>query len=203
MTLVRAYTRAAGYFRDDLGKVIFSTLLIGMTTLASLAQPFPLAILVDSVLQKKERVPWTHRLFLHFAPSSIIGQIVLLAAITLVLRLVQELIGLWQGYYKIVIGFNGLLRVRSDLYRKLQELSLGYHRSHPQGDAIYRVTYDTYGVLNAFNILQTIFVNAIILVCMCAIMLAMNWKLGLIAMGVMPVLFVTIKYYGKVLTVTA
>ncbi len=203
MTLARAYARAAGYFRDDLGKVIFSTILIGLTTLASLAQPFPLAILVDSVLQKKASVPWTHRLFLHFAPSSIIGQIVLLAAITLLLRLMQELIGLWQGYYKIVIGFNGLLRVRSDLYRKLQELSLGYHRSHPQGDAIYRVTYDTYGVLNAFNILQTIFVNAIILVCMCAIMLAMNWKLGLIAMGVMPVLFVTIKYYGKVLTTTA
>ncbi len=203
MTLTRAYARAARYFRDDLGMVVFSTFLVGLTTLAGLAQPFPLAILIDSVLQHKTAVPWPHRLFLHVAPQSIGGQIILLAVIMLVLRLAQELIGLWQGYYKIVIGYNGLLRVRCDLYRKLQELSLSYHRSHPQGDAIYRVAQDTYGILNAFNVLQAIFVNAIILVCMSAIMVAMNWKLGLIAVGVMPVLFLTIKYYGKVLTDTA
>ena len=154
MTLTRAYARAARYFRDDLGVVIFSTFLVGLTTLAGLAQPFPLAILIDSVLQHKTGVPWPHRLFMHFAPQSIGGQIILLAVIMLILRLAQELIGLWQGYYKIVIGYNGLLRVRCDLYRKLQELSLSYHRSHPQGDAIYRVAQDTYGILNAFNVGQ-------------------------------------------------
>ena len=92
---------------------------------------------------------------------------------------------LWQGYLKIVIGYNGhgIKRpsgVRSDLYRQLQSLSIAYHRSRPQGDAIYRISYDTYGVLNAFNVIQTIFVNSIILACLSVIMLCMNWKLGLI-----------------------
>src|SRR5437763_1634520 len=178
MTAFSAYARAARYFLPDMGKIIFSTLLIGLTTLAGLAQPFPLAILIDAVLMHKTQLPWPHRLFLSFAPTSVVGQIILLATITVLLRIVQELIGLWQGYYKIVVGYNGLLRVRCDLYRKLQELSLSYHRAHPQGDAIYRVAQDTYGILNAFNVLQTIFVNAIILVCMSAIMVAMNWKLG-------------------------
>src|SRR5665213_88617 len=203
MTVTQAYARAARYFRPDLGKIIFSTLLIGLTTLAGLAQPFPLAILIDSVLDHKPVVPWPHRVFLHFAPHSILAQIIVLAIITLLLRLFQELIGLWQGYYKIVIGYNGLLRVRCDLYRKLQELSLAYHRARKQGDAIYRISYDTNAILNAFNVLQGTFVNGIILICMSGIMLAMNWKLGLIAMSVMPVLYATIRYYGKVLTSTA
>ena len=206
MTAISAYARAARYFRPDLGKIIFSTLLIGLTTLSGLAQPFPWAILIDLVLvsnHKLGRLPWPHRLFLHIAPHSIVGQIVLLAVVTLALRVLQELIGIWQGYYKIVIGYNGLLRVRCDLYRKLQALSLAYHRSRPQGDAIYRVSYDTIGVLNAFNVMQTTFVNVIVLVCMSCIMLAMNWKLGLIAMAIMPVLFGTIKYYGKILTTSA
>ncbi len=203
MTVTAAYVRAARYFREDLGKIIFSTLLIGLTTLASLAQPFPLAILIDSVLSHKPRVPWPHRLFLHLAPTGVVGQIVLLSVITLVLRLIQELIGLWQGYYKIIIGYNGLLRVRCDLYRKLQDLSIAYHRAKPQGDAIYRVSYDSLGILAAFNVMQTTLVNGIILICMSAIMLAMNWKLGLIAMAVMPVLFGTIKYYGRILTAAA
>ncbi len=203
MTAFSAYARAARYFLPDFGKIIFSTLLIGVTTLAGLAQPFPLAILIDAVLMHKEHLPWPHRLFLHIAPTSVVGQIILLASITVVLRISQELIGLWQGYYKIVVGYNGLLRVRCDLYRKLQALSLAYHRSRPQGDAIYRVSYDTIGVLNAFNVMQATFVNSIILVCMSAIMLAMNWKLGLIAMSIMPVLYGTIKWYGKILTTSA
>ncbi|HWE04084.1 MAG TPA: ABC transporter ATP-binding protein [Tepidisphaeraceae bacterium] len=203
MSALSAYVRAARYFRRDLGKIIFSTLLVGLTTIAGLAQPFPLAILIDSVLMHKKNVPWPHRLFLHIAPGSVVGQIILLSAFTLILRLVQELIGLWQGYYKIVIGYNGLLRVRCDLYRKLQALSLAYHRARPQGDAIYRLSYDSVGILNAFNVMQATFVNSIILVCMSAIMLAMNWKLGLIAMAVMPVLYGTIKYYGRILTAAA
>ncbi|HEX4792889.1 MAG TPA: ABC transporter ATP-binding protein [Humisphaera sp.] len=203
MTVTQAYTRAARYFLGDSGKVIFSTLLVGLMTLAGLAQPFPLAIMVDSVLRGHADVHWYERMFHRFAPAGTSGQIILLAVIMLALRLIQELVGLWQGYLKVVIGYNGLLRVRSDLYRQLQSLSIAYHRSRPQGDAIYRISYDTYGVLNAFNVIQTIFVNSIILACMSVIMLCMNWKLGLIAVAVMPVLFATIKYYGKILTDTA
>ncbi|MDB5358597.1 MAG: transporter related [Phycisphaerales bacterium] len=203
MTATRAYIRAARYFRHDLAKIVFSTLLIGLTTIAGLAQPFPLAILIDFVLNHQQGGAWPHRLFQRWGPQGVVSQIVTLAVITLLLRLFQELIGLWQGYYKIVIGYDGLLRIRCDLYRKFQELSLAYHRARPQGDAIYRLSYDAYAVQGAFNVVQGIFVNAIILVCMCVIMMSMNWKLGLIAMSVMPILYGTIKYYGSVLTSTS
>src|ERR1700733_8798361 len=112
MTATVAYARAARYFRPDLGKIIFSTLLVGVTTLSTLAQPFAWAILIDVVLMgKRVSLPWPHRIFLHIAPSGTVGQIILLAVITAGLRICQEMLGLWQAYYKIVVSYNGLLRV--------------------------------------------------------------------------------------------
>ena len=43
------------------------------------------------------------------------------------------------------INYNGLMRVRCDLFRKLQALTWPIHRTQPQGDAIYRLSSDTYG----------------------------------------------------------
>jgi ABC-type multidrug transport system fused ATPase/permease subunit len=199
MGVGRAYLRAARYFRDDWGKILFSTVLIGLNTLARLGQPFPIALLVDSVIDNKQGGDWVHRLFGHYAPASKLQQIIMLALATLALRGLQELLGLWQGMYNLRIGFNGLLRVRCDLYRKLQQLSISYHRARPQGDAIYRLGIDTTGVQAAFNVVQSIFVNLVMLVCMSIIMLGMNWKLALCAMAVMPVLFWTMRAYGSVL----
>ena len=203
MTVFAAYARAARYFREDGVRIVFSTLLIGLTTLTSLAQPFPLAILIDAVLMHKPNLPRVHRVFLHVAPSGTVGQIVLLAFITLVCGVSQELVGIWQGYYKITIGYNGLLRVRCDLYRKFQDLSLAYHRARPQGDAIYRINYDSLSILNAFNVMQTTFVNIIILVCMSAIMLDDELETGADCDVGDAGLFGTIKYYGKILTTSA
>src|SRR5258708_17285918 len=102
MTATRAYIRAGRYFRHDLGKIVFSTLLIGLTTIAGLAQPFPLAILIDFVLNHQKGGAWPHRLFQRCGPQGVISQIVQLAVITLLLRLFPELIGLWQRYFKIL-----------------------------------------------------------------------------------------------------
>src|SRR3712207_9140438 len=51
------------------------------------------------------------------------------------------------------INYNGLVRVRCDLYRKLQSLHLAYHKSQPQGDSIYRVGSDTFGFQTLLQVL--------------------------------------------------
>src|SRR5690348_9817854 len=106
MTLSRAYVRAWRYYREDWPKILLSLLLVGLSTLASLAQPFPLAILIDSLMQKPGPRPLADRLFAHVAPHSFIWQIVILAASMMVLRAASELIGLGQGYFKILVGYN-------------------------------------------------------------------------------------------------
>jgi ATP-binding cassette, subfamily B, bacterial len=202
MNVFPAYARAAKYFRAELGKIILSTLLIGLTTVAELSQWLPVTLMVD-LLANQRSDDWFHRLFYRVAPAGKLQQIIFLAVAVLVLRLVQESIGLCNGVLKIRIGFNGLLRVRLDLFQKLEQLSLAFHRSRPQGDTIYRLGSDTNAFQAAFNVVQTIFVNMVKLLTLSVMLLGMNWQLGLIAIAIMPVLFWTIKTYGTVIQSTS
>ncbi len=131
------------------------------------------------------------------------SQVLILAGTILVLQTIKELITLWNGVYKIKIGYSGLLHVQRALYLKLQQLSLSYHRGKPQGDTIYRLGSDTNSFQAAFNVVQTIFVNLVKLLLMSYMMIALNWKLGLIAVALLPILFSTIHAYGRVILSTS
>ena len=89
---------------------------------------------------------------------------------------------MWQGALKVRISYNGLIRARYALFRQLQRLSLAYHRSHTQGDAINRLVNNTGGVQQAFNLVQGVFVNVATLVVIAIVMLGMNVRLALVAL---------------------
>ncbi len=194
------YLRAISYFRQDLGKILLSLVIIAFMTLFGLLQAYPLAILLDFVFDGKEKSDWVHTAFRTIAPVDKTNQILLLAGIVLGLRLAQEVMSMGNTLLNIKIGYGGLMRVRCDLFKKLQELSLAYHRSQPQGDAIYRLSWDTFGFQTILNVfLQNILISTITLAVMTAIMLSKNWKLTVLSLSVAPLLFWTTKIYGKVL----
>lgn len=197
---MRFYLRAISYFRAYTVEIFLSLVLIALSTSFGLLIPFPMAIFFDSVIGTVQPQNWIYRLFFWAAPDSKVGQIMALAGIMLGLRICQELLGMGQTLLNIRIGYGGLMRVRCELYRKLQELSLAYHKSQPQGDAIYRLSYDTYGFHTILNVLvQTVLVSAVTLVIMSWIMLSMNWRLTLIGLSISPLLLWTTRIYGRIL----
>ena len=184
--------------------MLLSLLLVALATLASLGQPFPLAILLNHFAPSSGRPPsLPERLFWRFAPHDLLTDILVLAMITLLLRLASESIGLLQGFLKIRIGYNGLLRVRCDLFQKLQQLSVRFYRARPQGDLIYRISSDTNGFVAGYNVINGLAVNAVTLVFMAWIMFSMNWRLAFVAVSITPILFWAIRKYGGVLSKTA
>jgi subfamily B ATP-binding cassette protein MsbA len=194
------YLRVISYFRHDLGKILLSLLLIGLSVLLNVAVPLPMMILIDKVLGDEPAQKWCYTLFEQIAPADKLHQIILLAVLLLVIRMGAELLRMFQTLLNIRIGYNGLMRVRCELFRKLQALSLAYHKSQPQGDAIYRLSSDSLGFQSVLNVLLGILVNAITLVAMAVFMLSINVKLTLIALSIVPLLVLTIRYYGKILT---
>jgi ABC-type multidrug transport system fused ATPase/permease subunit len=197
---MRIFLRAISYFRDDLPRILLQLGLIVLQTLFGLLSPFPMAILIDSVLVSTHSTSRMHRIFFHIVHTdNRVIQITILALAMLLLRAFKEVIGTIQNLLRIKVGYFGLMRVRCDLFRKLQELSASYHRSQPQGDAIYRVSYDTFGFQTMLSIAMGVVLNVLTLVMMSWIMLAMNWRLTLIALSAAPLLMLTIKRYGKVL----
>lgn len=194
------HLRVLSYFRQSLGGIILAILLMFLSSLAALLQPFPLAILIDSLLSGRPSGHWVHRLFYSLTPDSILPRILALAGIMLGLRIVQELLTLAQSVVAIKVGFSGLMRVRCDLFQKLQALSIGYHKSTPQGDAIYRLSSDTYGFQTILNIfMNSVLLSIVTLLVMTVIMLTLSWKITLIALSIVPILILLTEYGGRVI----
>ena len=194
------FLRSLSYFRDDLPRIIVQLALLVLSMLFNLLQPFPLAIMVDSILAPAHSTHWVHRLFFKLVPTqNPVRQIIFLAVATFLIQALREVLSTIQSVVRNQVSYNGLMRVRCDLFRKLQELSASYHKSQPQGDAIYRVSYDTFGFQSMLGLAMGVLLNVLTLGTMCWIMFSMNWRLTLIALSIAPLLVWTIKAYGKVL----
>jgi subfamily B ATP-binding cassette protein MsbA len=197
---VRFYARVLSYFTPDWPFVLLTFIFILLSTLAALLQPFPLAILIDSIEVKQPSNHWAYRLFLSITPESTLGRIIALAVATLVLRLLQELFTMGKALANIRVGYSGLMRARCALFDKLQQLSLAYFKAQPQGDAIYRLSTDVYGFQTTLNnLVNTVVVSLMTLVAMAWIMFSINWRLTVLALTVTPPLVWTHLYFNRVL----
>ena len=201
---MRFYLRAIAYFREDLGLIIASLVLIALSTFAQTLQPLIVGILFDRILNHTGKELLGYSAFFRLsracgiAPEQLTRQILLLAIVAVALRVIQELLAMAQRLIGANIGYNGLIRVRCDLFRKLQQLSIGYHKSQPQGDAIYRLSYDASGFQTILNVLLgNVLVSACTLMFMTGIMLRMNRPLTLITLSVAPLLLWTTKLFAK------
>ncbi len=84
-------------------------------------------------------------------------------------------------------GNRVLTKVRGDLYRHLQRLSLSYHSKARRGDLITRVTGDI-GRLQEVTVTAAmpLLANTLTLVGMVGVMAWINWQLALLALAVFP-----------------
>jgi ABC-type multidrug transport system fused ATPase/permease subunit len=198
-TGARFYARVLSYFAPDWPFVLLTIGFILLSTLCALLQPIPLAVLIARFTAKPSD-HWTYRLFEAITPNDPVRAILTLAVATLALRVLQELFTAGKALANIRVGYSGLMRVRCALFDKLQVLSIAYHKTQPQGDAIYRMGTDVYGfqaILNA--IVNSIVVSVVTLIGMAWIMFSMNWRLTLVALSVAPVLVVAHRYFNGVL----
>ncbi|HEY7115651.1 MAG TPA: ABC transporter ATP-binding protein [Tepidisphaeraceae bacterium] len=199
---VRFYARVLRYFTRDWPYVLLTVAFIILATICALLQPFPLAILIDALAGKQPSNHWAYRFVRMFTPQhgDMVRQIVALAVITLVLRLLQELFTMGRTLANIRVGYSGLMRARCDLFNKLQQLSLAYYKSQPQGDAIYRLSQDVYGLQAILNVIvNAVVVSVLTLIAMAWVMFSMDWRLTLVALSVTPLLILTHQYFNRVL----
>lgn len=197
---VQFYRRILSYFISDWPWLLLLLLAIAAATLMGLLQVWPLALLVDTVLTPRSsqtvgRVQlWMRQL--DYEPAYVIAA---LAGLALLLRLLQESATVAASVLSHRLGSNGLLRLRCDLFRKLQSLHIAYHHAQPQGDTIYRLTSDAAGCQSALNVMIETLVAACTLVAMLAVLWQRNEHLTLIALAVVPLLLITNLWFGRVL----
>jgi ABC-type multidrug transport system fused ATPase/permease subunit len=189
--------RAIRYFRDDLRLILFLLSLTACSTALGLLQAWPLAVLVDSALGTPSTENWMHRLFLAPLPEDPIRRIIGLGIMALLLRFAHELIAMARRLLTPRIHYNGLLRVRGDLYRKLQGMHLDYHRSRPMSDSLFRLTTDTLGFQAVLTVMINLLVAGITLLVIVGLLMGRNGALTLIALSIAPPLMWVNVIFGR------
>ncbi len=191
---LRLLARALGYFRPDAGRigVAIGLLLAGIAI--NLLKPWPLALLVDSVLGSKPYPAWLPSEMRAWAQP---GQITAIIAASLAIYLAHSAVCAGHVYLAIGIGLRGLRRVRDDVFSWLQRLSLRYHHGTVAGDIIFRAGTDTcaFQVLFQDGVLIVLSATGTLLF-MTVMMARLNLYLTAVALVAVPVLLVSIKIFG-------
>src|SRR6202142_3337937 len=182
----RLMKRLLKYLRPYRWKVGLALGSIVLKAGADVLGPFLTLIAVDGYLAPVHQVPSSITSWLSPNPLTGIGEI---AAIYVGLICFSFLLEYLQTYFMQWAGQMVIFDLRSEIFRHLQRMHIGFYDKNPVGRLVTRVTTDVDALNEMFtsgvvSIFEDIFVLAGIL----GIMLCVNWKLALITSAVLPLI---------------
>jgi subfamily B ATP-binding cassette protein MsbA len=120
------------------------------------------------------------------------------ALAVVVIAIVGAVSSYTEKYLTMSVGQWVMHDLRSTLYHHIQRLSLRYHDQKKTGDLISRVTSDIDAIQDFVSqALLGILVQVLTLFGMLAVMFYLNWSFTLIALSVVPILFVVVYSYTR------
>jgi ATP-binding cassette, subfamily B, bacterial len=190
----RLLLEARQFWPHIAGLFALSLLSVPLTLLT----PLPLKIVVDSVLGSQE-APAGLTLFLPAGTkNSDWRMIMLVAGLIILLALAKQLVDLLFVVLRTYTAEQLVLAFRAKLFRHLQGLSLLYHDNSGTANSIYRIQYDAPAIqwimIDGFIPLVSSFLT---LVAMIIVMARIDWSLALVALAVVPVLYVVLQAYSR------
>jgi ATP-binding cassette subfamily B protein/subfamily B ATP-binding cassette protein MsbA len=176
------------------GLMLMLVAMLGEVAL-TLAQPWPLKLLIDNVIGHH---PIPHWLSVLPGADSRHGLLVWVVASEVVIFLAMTLTTTVANFLSLKLGQRMTWSFAEDLFAHLQKLSLLFHSRRSAGDLIERVTTDCYSIDTLVTGAVLPLVQALFtLVSVFAIMWALEWRLTLLAVAVVPLIVVTVRIFGR------
>jgi ATP-binding cassette, subfamily B, multidrug efflux pump len=183
----RLMKRLLKYLRPYTWQVALALAAIILKAGADVLGPYLTKVAIDKYL---ERAPGTHSpldRWLSPQPWTGIVQIAFLYVGLLAFSFFLEFL---QTYFMQWTGQKVMFDLRSQIFRHLQRMHIGFFDKNPVGRLVTRVTTDVDALNEMFTAgVVSIFEDVFVLVFILAIMLNMNWKLALITFAVLPFIF--------------
>ena len=175
--------------------LLFAFVAMLLETIAGLLQPWPLKVVLDSVIGHHPLPGFLSGLHDVFGRHK--GGTVAVAAIaTVAIALLNSAASYADSYLTTSVGQYLAHDLRRKVYHHLQRLSLSYYDHHKLGNILSTITDDIDNVQSFFSAsLLSIVIDATTIVGMFAVMLYLDWKFTLIAMAVTPFLFLFVQRF--------
>ncbi len=177
--------------------LILSAMLV--QTCMSLAAPWPLKIILDSVAGSRKLHPWMAQMLGPLLRGSGKMQIAVAAAAAMVVIAVIGAIASYiANYLTTSVGQYVANDLRLRTYHHLQHLSLSYYDKHQSGTLLSTITSDIQTIQNfASSTTVGMVIDMFTIVGMLALMFWLNWDFALIAVSVTPFLLFFVSRFKK------
>lgn len=174
------------HLREHRGLIAGSMTALFLEVALRLLEPWPLKFVFDYILGTKATGK-VKKLPEYLQSFDVITLLTFAAIAVVVITSLRALASFWQTIGFAKLGNRALGKVRNQLYRHVQYLSLSFHTQAKTGDLVVRLIGDV-GMLQdvAVTALLPMLAKILIVSGMIALMFAMNWQLAVIAVGVFP-----------------
>ena len=185
--------RLIKYLQPYSWQVAIALVSIVLKSGADVLGPYLFRIVVDRYLVP---VPGFHTPFDFFLSNQPLVGIAQISAVYVGLLAFAFLLEYLQTYFMQWTGQKVMFDLRSQIFRHLQRMHIGFYDKNPVGRLVTRVTTDVDALNEMFTAgVVSIFEDVFVLAGIIAIMLHMNWKLALITFAVLPLIAIATKMF--------
>jgi ATP-binding cassette, subfamily B, bacterial len=193
--LWKALPRAKPYLAPYRRTLVVLTGATVLAALFGLAEPWPLAVILNQVLNQENPGGFIQAIF-----GSHPERLVLLLSM-LLLRFLVVVLGngftVLNHYLGAKTEQNMVLDLRSDLFNHVQRLSLTFHDQRQTGALMSQINNQAAAVGNIVMVIPPIAEALMTLLGMLAITALIDWQLAALSLVVVPLLFWSFGVYGK------
>ncbi len=175
--------------KEHKGTIGVAMIALFLQTLFSLLEPWPLKFVIDLITDSQQGR--TQGLLPAFIMELSTTEFLTLLAIALIIfASLRALFTYISTIAFALVGHQVLMRVREQLFKHMQRLSLSYHSEARSGDLVMRLLSDI-GMIREVTVtaILPLLGNFLVLAGMLGVMFWLNWQLTLVVVTIMPALF--------------
>jgi len=188
------YRRALAYYRPFLGQTALGLTLSLLVSGINLIKPLPFKFIVDDILLGGKSQAKFNTWLQHLTPAQ---GIFYLCIASVIVTALSGALNLVKNVILVGASLKALLRLRTEIYSYLHSLPLKFHDARRSSDSSFRVAYDSQSIQSFYNKSEFIFSAIFTLITTLGALWYFDWQLTLVAVAVIPLVVVTIYYYGQ------
>ena len=196
-SLLKIYKRFGSHYKKY-GRVLavaYACLFVGIGL--SVLSPWPLKLILDHVILKAPLPAEVDFLSPLFSLDAKLLLLVLSLSI-LAMAILEAIFSYINKYWISSTGDRINADIRERLFAHIQRLSLSFHGTSRAGNLIYLLTSDVKEMKTILIDFPQDFVNRIVTFgSYLFLMLALDWRLGLIGLGTVPPMFLLTRYFSR------
>jgi ABC-type multidrug transport system fused ATPase/permease subunit len=186
--------------------VVGIVFMLGAAAMA-LLQPWPLKVVLDSVVGRVPVPALLQRMSVSLGTSSAFAGhpgLALLTILCLAILLIELLMGVCHvlsTYVLTAVALRMVFNLRCALFDHVQRQSLSFHESRTVGDSLYRITWDSYCIQAIFSegVLPAL-TSGLTLLGITMVMATRDWRVTVAAFFVAVPLFVLVRRFDRPMT---